>query len=186
MDETFQSAEIANTATNLGLVESATSMWDKGLIPFGQRGVEVDTSRSLILMCFKPDSCDLDPTGIPQPSLVKYGRTSQLVAQATQVIHTSGEPLILTFQGSAWHLRILTRTARMPSVWATGFSEFEEPTTCVVMQAKLNVPQPSSLKQPTNFSVPNAWLAVAPQDHDVAISSFLSTVLNQVSTRTEL
>lgn len=186
MDETFQSAGTASTAINPVLVESAMSMWDKGLIPFGPRGVEVDTNRSLILMCFNPDSLDSDPMGIPQPCLVKYGSASQLVAQASQAIHTSGAPLILTFLGSAWHLRILTKIVTMPSVWATAFSGFEEPTTCVVMQAKLSVPQPSSLGQPANFSVPNAWLAVAPQDHDVAISSFLSTVLNQVSTRIEL
>lgn len=180
MDETNQSAETAHSAITKIEDEPATLTWGKGLIPFSKLGGTVDTSRSLILMCFKRDLSDSEPTEIPQPYLYKYGSPSQVVAQATQAIRTHGGPQTLSLLDTAWLLRIQTQIAQLPSPWATAFFASEPKETVVVMQAKLNVQQPSKQEMRANYSVQNAWLAVAPLEHEEAISAFLHTVLAQV------
>lgn len=178
-DKTTQSVETASSGTNPESGEPATSMWAKGLLPFGRRGKQGPTDPHLTMTCFEQDWSGWDPTGTPQLRLLKFGTRSYLVALASRVIRTSGAPLLLTFHGSAWHLRIATASVTLPGHWAIEPSGLEQPTTCVVMQAKLYAQPPVNLGQLESSNASNVWRAVALKDSDVEISSFLYTALQR-------
>lgn len=183
-DEITQSVETASSDTSPASGERATSTWAKGLLPYGARGGPDSTDSSMLLMCFKRDWSDSEPTETPQPFLVQYGPGSLLVAQASQVIHTSGAPLLLSLHSSAWRLQIATTNALLPGHWGIEFSGFEAPATLIVMQAKLYVLPPASQDVSGNFSASNVWRAVVTTDNDVETLSFLHTVLQQAELRT--
>lgn len=183
MDKITPSAETANSATPPASDALATSTWGKGLLPYGEHGRKADTDPSLILMLFDPSSFASVPTGIPPPSRLEYGPRSLMVAKATQAIRTSGEPLLLSFLNSAWHLRIAMTNATLPGHWGTEPSGFEAPMTCVVMRAKLFALRHPSPELHANYSAGNVWRVAVPKDSAEEISSFLHTVLREPEQR---
>lgn len=112
------------------------------------------------------------PTVTRQLSPWNSYEESQAVRQATQDIHTSGDPVISLFATSAWRLLIVSRTTTMPSVSAGASIEFDRVETLRVSDAKLYVPH---LTRPDSSSPAiSVWRAVAPAEDSVATSSFLS------------